>query len=168
MKWLAATLLFVLLNGCKKEPEVVYDFSIQTITDSVCNTITQDLTDWTYDQYWTRTDSLFVLFNDNLPLSDTTTGWVRVEPLCPNPGSKSFTLKIHSTKPAKARFAIVNTDLEMVYYASGIVHGDTVIQKFDLNGYSSILPQQNYRLYYAFFNSKNQMYYKGHGDFRVE
>lgn len=168
MRWLLAALLFVLVSGCKKEPVVVYDFSVQTTTDSTCQIITEDPTDWTYDPYWTRKDSLFVLFNDNLSITDTTIGWVRVEPLCPNPTNKSFVLKIHSTKPAKAHFAIVNTDLEMVYYASGIVHGDTVIQKFDLTEYSSVLPQQNYRLYYAFFTGKNRMYYRGHGDFRVE
>lgn len=165
MKTLYALLLLAVgLPACQKDPAPVYDFSRQTITDSLCQVISADSTDWTYDPVWTAFDSSTVRFADTIVITDTLTGYVNISPACPNPGNGLFIIGLDTEHACAMRVACVNTEREVIWYSARKLNGGPVITAYDFRNVTAFRPGENYRLYYAFYNHKDSMFYRGHGD----
>ncbi len=162
-------LLALAINGCKKDNTTPLDFSKLTTTDIHCVTFGDpDSTDWTFDSYWTAQESALLKFNDTLSVSDTLTGWIEVSAPCPNPGNGIFILGVNSEYACKMKLVCVNTEMQILYYSSEIFHGGVSWIPLDLTTNTAFRKSEYYRLYYSFSNAQDSVYYKGHGDIRIE
>ena len=156
-------------GACKKDNIVPIDFSQYTATDSNCIISgVYDNTDWTYDTTWTATETALMSFNANIATTDSTFGYVHVSPACPNPNNGLFIIGINTEKQCKMKIVCVNTSFETLYYTSKKFTGGPIVTSYDFSALTSFHPNENYRLYYAFYNSLDSIYYKGHGDIRIE
>lgn len=165
-------LLFILpffIFSCKKDSPVVFDFSKITYTDSACNvTGTIDSTDWTCDSSWTTLEKSFLKFVDTLSISDTVMGTISISPACNNPNNGLFIVGLNTERECKMKTAVVNSKMEVLWYGYQKFTGGPVWTTFDFRSLTSFANGNYYRLYYGFFNSRDSLYCKGHGDFRVE
>lgn len=174
MKSFYAPLLFLAtlfqFASCKKDPVVIIDFSKYTATDSNCLiTGAVDNTDWTDDITWAAQENALLAFSDNIVLVDSIEGYIDISPLCPNPGDGLFTMDILTERECKMKIACVNTEMETLYFiAKKLTGGPPVTTEFDLRALTSFHKNMNYRMYYAFYTADDSVYYKGHGDFRIE
>lgn len=161
--------LLMLLSSCKKDDSTPIDFSKITVTDTSCIFISDvDNTDWTYDAAWTIQEKSFLNFIDSIVVTDSTTGYVQLSAPCANPNEGAFTLGINTEKQAKMKLVCVNTEMEILHYNSAKLTGGPITRAFDFRSNTAFHKNENYRLYYGFYNSKDSLYYKGHGDFRIE
>jgi len=165
-------LIAALLSSCQKETVATApDFSAHTVTDeSGVITGVTDSTDWTYDDTWTQQEFALVSFKgtDTLATTDTLTGSIEVHPLFPNPCDSSFTLSATAEYPCKMKLAFVNADMEMLQYKFAILATGKNNFAFNFQSLTAFKNNENYRVYYAFCNFKDSIFYKGHGDFRIE
>ncbi len=163
------TVLVLVFNGCKKDSTTPLDFSSYTTTDIHCVTFGEpDSTDWTFDYYWTAQESALLKFNDTLTVLDTLTGWIEVSAPCPNPGNGIFILGVNSEYACKMKLACVNTQMQILYYSTQKFSGGVTWIPLDFTTSTSFHTNENYRLYYSFSNAQDSVYYKGHGDIRIE
>jgi hypothetical protein len=166
---LLSGLLFCLLPSCKKDAPPP-DFSQITVTDSTCLLIGDtDNTDWTFDDYWMTGEYQLLKFIDtNAVATDTSIGWVQIHALCPNPNNGIFIWDFATEYPAKMKLAVVNTKFRVLYYEAITLTGGSSAVSYDFRYNHSFHQGENYRIYYGFYNSRDSLYYKGHGDFRTE
>ena len=159
-------LLFV---SCKKTFVTPVDFSKITVADSSCIYISDvDTTDWSYDATWTAQETSFLNFADTISITDSLTGYIQLSAPCPNPNHGLFILGMNTEHQCKMKLVCVNTDMHILYYTARKFTGGPIVTVYDFRALTSFHPNKNYRLYYAFYNSKDSLYYKGHGDFRIE
>ena len=155
--------------SCKKESIAVLDFTKYTITDGACVATETDNSDWTTDTAWTTQESALLAFNDDdIVLVDSVIGNVAISPACPNPSDGFFTLTVTTERECKLKMACVNTEMETLYYHARKLSGGLTSIEFDLRSLTSFHKDDYYRLYYAFYNSTDSLYYRGHGDFRIQ
>ncbi len=172
-KFFVSVLLFYIFFyfiSCKKEANTNrYDFSKYTATNASGDTIGEpDTTDWTFDNDWSGRDSLFINFNDTIMLTDSLPGYIELSSAIPNPNDGRFVLGVNTERECKMRAACVNSELEILYYHAFKFTGGPGMLVFDFRGITSFHQRKNYRLYYGFYNASDSLYYKGHGDFRIE
>ena len=167
---LLIAVLAIYLGGCKKSTVTgPPDFSKITVTDSVgLYTGTVDSTDWTYDETWTPEELAFMNFTDTFALADTVAGFVQVSALYPNPNHGIFSLLTTVEKECKMKVAIVSTSMHLISYNTFKFLGGPVATGFNCTVSTAFHPNENYRIYYGFYNAKGTLFYKGHGDFRIE
>ena len=161
----------LVISSCKKDTSVPIDFSKITVTDSTSCIIISDVdtTDWTYDANWTPGVTAFLYFIDsNLVVSDTLTGYVQVSPACPNPNHGIFIMGVNTERECLMKLVCVNTDMQILYYTTRKFTGGPIVTAYDLTTSTSFHKNANYRVYYGFFNAFDSLYYKGHGDVRIE
>jgi hypothetical protein len=152
-----------------KRQSVPIDFSKITVTDSSCLYISDvDPTDWVSDDSWTSKEAAFLKFTDTLFVTDTSIGYVQISALCPNPNAGAFNLGVNTQYPCKMKLVCVNTEMQVLYYTTNILTGGPVPYNYDFRSQTAFHKNENYRLYYGFYNSRDSLYYKGHGDFRIE
>ena len=165
-----AFLLTVLLfSGCKKDNLSPIDFSKITVTDTSCIYISEvDTTDWTYDDNWTEQETNFLNFADTIIVTDSVAGFVQVSAVCPNPNEGLFIMGINTQRQCKMKLVCVNNEMQVLYYLTRKFTGGSVTTSYDFRSLTAFHKNENYRLYYGFYNSKDSLYYKGHGDFRIE
>ncbi len=173
MKKLYASLLsFVLLiqfSSCKKEVVTIFDFSQYTTTDSNClYTGAVDNSDWTNDAVWTTKENSLMNFSDNIVLTDSLAGYIEVAAPCSNPSEGQFSMGINTERQCKMKVVCVNTEMETLYFAARELTGGPVVTEYNFRSLTSFHKGMNYRMYYAFYTAKDSVYYKGHGDFRIE
>lgn len=171
MKALQAFLLLFIVSiaSCKKEKAVVYDFSKYTATDINGNIIgTADTTDWTYDATWAAAELKLLTFKDTIKVSDTTCGYVQLSPAMPNPTAGLFIIGTDTEKECKMKAVFVNEQLNILLYLSKKFTGGPIVTAYDLTVHSAFRKGNFYRMYYGFFNGKDSLFYKGHGDIRIE
>jgi hypothetical protein len=156
-------------SSCKKDAVTAVDFSKYTATDSNCLfTGTIDNTDWTNDAEWSATENALMNFSTSIATLDSITGYVVVSALCPNPGNGVFTLRVNTERECKMKIACVNTEMETLFFTTNKMAPGPNINSFDFTAITAFHKNTDYRMYYAFYTSKDSVYYKGHGDFRIE
>jgi hypothetical protein len=166
---LLSSLLAFHFYSCKKQDITPIDFTRYTATDSTCSILGEaDITDWTADSTWAIQETALLTFNDAIVLVDSVAGFIQISPPCPNPNDGHFTLGINTERECKMKIACVNTEMETLYYSTEKFTGGPTMLTYDFRPLTSFHKEMNYRLYYAFYNSKDSLYYKGHGDFRIE
>ena len=166
-----APLLFVAMlstmNACQKETVKVLDFSTITYTDSLCNLVGDTATEnWTYDNSWVTAEFNLLAFKPISAVVDTTLSKITVLPACPNPNNGQFTLRIKSTKRCKLNWVMVNRGLEILAYSQQKINSGQFTIPFDFSANTAFDTASNYRMYYGFYNAKDSLYYKGHGNIR--
>lgn len=166
--FLFAALLLTTFNACKKTPVTVIDFSKQTITDDECRVTSTDTSDWINTAEWTRLDSSVILFRDTFNFNDTVVGKIHIAPICPNPSKGLFVWNVSPAEQCRLKVVCVNTKYDLLYLNSYLLQPEPVSLIFDFRGQTAFHPNNDYRFYYAFTNSKDSIYFKGHGDFRIE
>lgn len=164
---------FILIQfySCKKEisSTSTFDFSNFTVTDSSCLYISNvDSTDWTYDANWTAAETALLNFGDTISTLDSMAGYVQVSAACSNPSAGLFILGTDVQKACTMKITVVNNKLELLHYRAVKLTGGPIIHAFDFRFSGSFHKNENYRMYYGFYTSKDSLYYKGHGDFRIE
>lgn len=166
---LASGLMFY-FSACKKTAVTSPpDFSKITVTDSSCiYSGAVDSTDWTYDDTWTTQELALLNFTDTISVTDSTTGYVQVSAACPNPNHGVFIIGTDVQKQCKLKVAIVNTSMQLLAYNTYHLTGGPIMTGFNFAGSGSFHANENYRMYYAFYNSQGTLFYMGHGDFRIE
>ncbi|MES2620950.1 MAG: hypothetical protein V4615_08860 [Bacteroidota bacterium] len=166
---LLSFILLVQFVSCKKETVEVIDFSKHTATDINCATMgTVDSTDWTYDEEWSTIENSLMNFSDNILVMDSMTGYVEVSPACPNPSEGLFVVGINTERGCKMKLVCVNTEMEPLFFTSKQFTGGPIMTAYDFRLLSAFHKNMNYRMYYAFYNAQDSVYYKGHGDFRID
>jgi hypothetical protein len=173
MKQLYAFILLLVvaayLSACKKDTVTVIDYSKITLTDAQCNvTAITDSTQWSNDVYWTAFDSSLVKFTDSISFTDSLTGKVEVSPACPNPSQGQFIVGVNTERACKMKVVCLNTSQEVLYFNSQLLTGGPIIIGFDFRSISAFHTGQYYRMYYAFYTAADSMYYRGHGDFKIQ
>lgn len=165
-------LLCVLLsiNACQKDSVNVIDFSEITPTDETGALIGQaDTTDWTYDAAWTSRETALMTFNDTaLNSSDSVMGAIAVSPAFPNANDGLFIVGIEPERQCKLKYVFVNSDFNVLNYGIRKLNGGPTFYAFDFRSNTAFDKGANYRMYYGFYNSKDSLYYKGHGDIKIE
>ncbi len=168
-----ACFAFILIHSssCKKEisSTSTFDYSNFTVTDSSCLYVANvDSTDWTYDASWTTAETALLNFNDTISTLDSTAGYVQVSASCSNPSAGLFIMGTDVEKACSMKIAVVNNKLEVIHYRTAKLTGGPMMHFFDFQYTGSFHKNENYRMYYGFYTSKDSLYYKGHGDFRIE
>ena len=163
--------LFVVLcfSSCKKETVTTFDFSKITVSDSSCIYISDiDITDWTYDATWTALEQNLLKFSDTIVVTDSSTGFVQISAACPNPNGGVFIMGVNTQKSCKMHLVCVNTSMQILYYTSRLFTGGPIVTAYDFSSSTAFHKNANYRVYYGFYNASDSLYYKGHGDIRIE
>lgn len=158
------------ISACKKDPVFAPDFSTITQTDSSGHVIgTADSTDWSYDTDWNGTELAFFSFNDtSANTSDSLAGTIAVSHAMPNPNAGLLIVGMNPERQVKVKYVFVNTDLRVLNYGVRKLNGGVTFLSFDLTTNTAFRKGEYYRMYYGFYNSKDSLYYKGHGDIKIE
>ncbi len=167
--FIISLLLLSCLFSCKKENNSLFNFGRITTVDSICQPVgVIDSTDWTYDTTWVAEELNFVHFIDTVTSTDTLTGTIYVAPVCPNPTNGLFYLNVVAQRECQLKCALVNTNRQLVgYLAKRTLPGPSSVG-FDVRTVSAARKNRYYRLYYAFYTSRDSLYYKGHGDIFIQ
>lgn len=173
MRVLYYLLLFSILtlsfSSCKKDKSVFSDFEQITETNGSCDTFgAVDPLDWTYDKTWSAQEEGYLKFRDTIPSGDSAVGTVEVSPACPNPGDGLVFIGINTQRNCKMRLVCINNEQQIVYYTARKFTGGQILTGYDFRGLTSFHKNEYYRFYYGFYTAKDSLYYKGHGDFRIE
>ena len=107
-------------------------------------------------------------FSDNILLTDSIAGYIEVAAPCSNPSEGQFAISINTERQCKMKVAFVNTEMETLNFTSIKLTGGPTVTGYDFRSLTSFHKGMNYRMYYAFYTAKDSVYYKGHGDFRIE
>jgi hypothetical protein len=165
---LSITLLLLFGQSCKKETTQVVDFSSYTATDKECRIIgLPDTTQWINSILTRQTDTLQLVFGDNIVITDSITGTVRVSPPCPDSSNGFFIWNVDASRQCKLKLVVVNTDYDVLYYNSYGLNGGPITLGFDFRTQTSFKTNTSYRMFYGFYNSLDSCYYSGHGDIRI-
>jgi len=164
--FLLGAMLLLHLLSCKKEVITGISFEQITTVDSLCEmTGTIDPTDWSYDSTWTTVEQTLLTFIDpNIILTDSLPGRVTVYPACANPNNGVFHVDVFTQRECEMRVAFVNNDFQILQYQSLHLYGGLITNHYDFRYLTAFHPNAYYRMYYAFFDARDSMYYQGHGD----
>ncbi len=166
---IAIILMFVLLQACKKTTVQVVDFSKYTQVNNACEITTiADSNQWTNNVLNRNEDTATLYFNDNVYITDSVAAQVTVSASCPNPSNGLFIWQVNPTRQCKLKVACVNTSGDIVYYNSYGLGGGPITIGFDFRSLSGFKKNNNYRLYYGFYNSHDSLYFSGHGDISIQ
>lgn len=165
----ALFLLAIALAACKKEAPSDDRIEISGITTMDANGVSMgaaDPDDWTFDANWNaRTLALF-----QAPSASDLTGAnaadIHVYPAYPNPGNGTFHWGGTATLATHLQLVFTNDRLEVLQRNSFPVPQGGWQVAFQLP--ENNFPSGTYRLHYAFYDVQGRMYYKGHGDVRVQ
>ncbi|MDB5282043.1 MAG: hypothetical protein JWO06_1118 [Bacteroidota bacterium] len=160
--------LLIYFASCKKTTVAVVDFSKYTVTDNECRVSSIDTTDWNNEVIWSLQDSNLVAFTDTFSFFDTLTGKVSFSPACPNPSNGLFICNITPEQQCKLKVVCVNSKFDLIYFNTYLLYAEPITLGFDFREATAFHKNNNYRMYYAFYTSRDSMYYRGHGDFRIQ
>jgi hypothetical protein len=162
-------IVLLLSSSCKKDNITPIDFTKYTRTDSSCAIIGEaDITDWTADSIWTTSEIALMKFSDGVVLADSLIGFINVSPPCPNPSDGLFIMRVNTERECKMKVACVNIEMETLYYTSSKFPGGLITTGYDFRQLTAFHKDSYYRLYYAFYNAADSLFYKGHGDIKIE
>ncbi len=156
-----------LMSGCSKTTPFTIDVSNITSTDAQGNIIgSPDNTDWTMDAEWSETEKSFFR-TDPVDLTGTSVAAIAIQPAYPNPTqSRSVTFQFTASTITYLRIALVDVQLrKQSFYSFLTVVG---LNAFQIPFEEAKLPaNKNYRFYYSFDAPASPMYFRGHGDIKV-
>lgn len=162
-------LITLFVPSCKKDTVTTLDFSQITVTDSYCLYIDAvDISDWAQDANWTTQESSLLNFLRTISVTDSVAGFVQLSGACPNPSAGKFALGINTEHACVMKLAVVNTEMHVIYYTCKAFTGGPILTAYDFTSLTAFRKNQNYRMYYGFYTAGDSLYYKGHGDFRIE
>lgn len=162
-------LIAVFFSACKKESTTPLDFSKITVADIYCVYISDvDSSDWSHDDVWTAQETALLNFTDTISVTDCTTGYVQISAPCPNPSEGLFILGINTERQCKMKLVCVNTEMQVLHYTARKFTGGPIATAYDFRSNTAFHKNENYRFYYGFYSAADSLYYKGHGDFRLE
>jgi hypothetical protein len=160
--------LFALVQSCKKITETPTNFSQITTTGAECRIIgAPDTTQWNNDVLNYALDTALLTFSDNVVTTDSIGGKINVTPVCPNPRNGFFIWNIEAARQCKLRLVCINQSYQILYYNVYRLNGGPVEIGFDFTANTAFKNDSSYRMFYAFYNSFDSMYYAGHGDFTI-
>jgi hypothetical protein len=161
--------ILVIVQSCKKDYVAPTDFSTITATSSECaENGAHDTTDWTNDVLNYALDTALLTFYDGITTTDTLAGKVTILPPCPNPGNGFFIWNVEATRQCKLKLVCINEKYETLYYNAYRLTGEPMEIAFDFRYNTAFKKGGYYRMFYAFYNSRDSIYYAGHGDFQVQ
>lgn len=167
--FLLITVTFISFYSCKKESHAGYNFTQISATDANGNSNgSTDSTDWGYDANWSSAEIKLLSFKDTLKTTDTATGYIQLSPLFPNPGNGVFLMGVDVEKACKMKAVFVNEKFQILHYLSRPFTGGFILTAYDFTSLTSFHKGNYYRMYYGFYNATDSLYYKGHGDIRLE
>lgn len=165
----ALAVLLLSVASCKKESSQSYNFTQITETDASANSIGYvDSSDWGYDANWSAAETKLLSFKDTLKSSDTTIGYIHISPAFPNPSAGTFFIGADTEKGCKMKAVFVNEQFQILHYLSRNFTGGPIITVYNLAAITAFRKGHYYRMYYGFYNAMDSLYYKGHGDLRIE
>lgn len=166
----AAICAIVVIGACKKDAVFAPDFSNITHTDSSGHINgTVDSSDWSYDAGWNGTELNFLAFKDATTAgNDSLVGSIIVSPPISNPNAGLFILGLNPERQVQMKYAFVNSDLRVLHFGTQKLNGGVTFLTYDLTTNTAVRKGEYYRMYYGFYNSKDSLYYKGHGDIKIE
>ena len=166
---LLLSVITIYFDSCKKTTVTVVDFSKYTATNNECEITSKDSTDWTNDLIWSYADSSLVAFSDTFVFNDTLTGKISITPACPNPSNGLFICNVTPQRQCKMKLVCINTNYDILYFNTYLLNSEPITLGFDFREATAFHKNVNYRMYYAFYSSlRDSMYYRGHGDFRIQ
>jgi len=159
-------MVVVCIMACKKETIRVLDFDSITYTNALCEVIGEPAPgNWAKDSDWVQAEINLLAFNTIPGIADTALSKITVFPACPNPNAGQFDVFVKSTKKCKLKWVMVNRQLEILQYGQQLMDSGQFTISYDFRGITSFVGG-NYRLYYGFYNAKDSLFYKGHGNIR--
>jgi len=162
------TALFTLVNSCKKTTTQIVDFSSYTMTNDECEIIgAADTTQWNNNVLNRQTDTLQLVFADNVNITDSATGTISMSPPCPDSSNGFFIWNVNPSRQCKLKLVVVNTAYDILYYNAYALNGGPMTIGFDFRSMTAFRSGTNYRMFYGFYNSYDSCYYSGHGDIRM-
>ncbi len=159
----------ILLVACKKPAPALLDFSKLTETNSKCELAgTIDSNAWKNDVLNLKNDTLLLTFSDNIYLSDSIPGTIQISAPCPNPSNGFFFWSVNASRACKLKLVCINDSSDILYYNSYRLQNGPVDIGFNFRSNTSFHKNNNFRMYYAFYTSKDSIFYAGYGNFRIE
>jgi glucose/arabinose dehydrogenase len=167
-------LLTILLAGCGKDgpptlsPKI--DVSEITRTDISGNllTTTPDITDWTLDDTWTVEELELMETPATAQLLNAEMANITIHPGYPNPLANSFAFAFTASTPSFLQVVVTDDQLNVKLRHTRMANAGNNTLLFDASNTTDFVSKQHYRLYYAFYSAADGLYYKGHGDLRIE
>jgi len=165
-------LLLVALLGCSKsDSNPIIDFGpndgISYRSVSNMSSGTQDPTDWTIDGDWNAQEqNLFASLGVNLNTSPQGSA-TYIGGAFPNPATSAVNFGYQTPGTALSKIVLVDNTYQVVATFDGPTTASTSYAiMLNLNN-GNYKKGQRYRLYYVLYNG-TALYFKGHGDIRVE
>ncbi|MCI1189638.1 hypothetical protein MON38_19620 [Hymenobacter sp. DH14] len=153
------------LNNTPPPPDTIYfgaDEGISYRTDQNVANGPQDPTDWTLDATWNSTEqSLFASLG--IDLNGASQGTATNISAYPNPATAATTFRYDTPDAVSCQGIAVGNTYQSYYMRTFSTPARNLVLPLDLSAFPK---GQRYRLYYVLYNG-SKLYYKGHGDFRV-
>jgi hypothetical protein len=169
-----ALAIFALVQiTCQKDknqapkPVAKIDVSAITMTDPYGNPMwLKDSTDWREDENWTEEEISLFDTPDTMHTRNAKTGTVTVYPAYPNPLHREFGLSIRTSTATVMQLVFADSLLAVKNRYVLPVDSGSKSFRFRLDT-SLFAAGTNYRLYYGFYSRTDPLYYKGHGDLKL-
>lgn len=155
---------------CKKTPDSqpIIDTSKITETNDQGEKVGQvDETDWTEDTNWKSAEYNLFMKPNTTELENTETATITIHNAYPNPIWKMVVLNYVATEVTLVQVVVTDNMLNIkdrLFYKTK--QGNNTIQiAMDADHYKS---NTTYRIYYGFYSATNELYFKGHGDVKIQ
>ena len=156
------------LQSCKKTPVTIIDYTKYVATDKECRvTGTVDTTQWANNVLNRQQDTALLIFTDNIVLSDSICGNITMAPPCPNPSNGFFIWNVNPSRQCKLKVVCISTAQDVLYFNTYGLNGGPISLGFDFRSQTSFRTDSSYRMYFGFYNSRDSLYYSGHGDIKI-
>ena len=167
-------LSYVVNIQCKKETHsennfvAKIDVSQITETDLSGNIMAHvDNTDWTEDNTWTSEEYDLFQTPSSSQLTNSETAAVAIYPAFPNPLAQAFMFSYNTSKVTLIQIVLTDNTLsakDRYFFNTKVGYN---LLEFNLDD-SKYLNNTNCRMYYGFYSSTGELYFKGHGDIKIK
>ena len=151
--------------GNTPPPDTIYfgaDEGISYRTDQNAVAGPQDPTDWTLDRNWIATEqSLFASLG--LDLNGLPQGAASNISAYPNPATTAATFRYDTPDAVSCQVVVVGNTYQSYYMRNFPTPARNLVLPLDLTAFPK---GQRYRVYYVLYTG-NSLYYKGHGDIKI-
>jgi hypothetical protein len=138
------------------------DEGISYRTDQNVATGPQDPSDWTLDRTWNEPEqSLFASLGLNL--NGAAQGTASDISAYPNPATTATTFRYDTPDAVNCQIIVVGDTYQSYYLRTFSTPARNLVLPLDLNAFPK---GKRYRIYYVLYNGTT-LYYKGHGDIKV-
>jgi len=161
-------ILLALLQSCKKNSVRIIDYTHYVATDKECRvTGTIDTTQWVNNVLNRAEDTAWLIYTDNIVISDSVCATISMSPPCPNPSNGFFVWDVNPSRQCKLKVVCISTAQDILYFNTYGLNGGPITLGFDFRSQTSFRTDSSYRMYFGFYNSRDSLYYSGHGDIKI-